>query len=820
MTTLQLTLTKQPCPLQNITLYEPVDPLLLDRLIDSSLLKESFNNIYVPFPNEKKQLIAYRNNLSNSKVAVKYVRNDDYGRVYPEKSLGLHSIRREIRHTLAKGKFYDIDIENAHPCFLYQICKQHNIKCKLLEHYVNNRDSYLKKIMNHYKTDKDGAKGFFIKIMYGSSMAKWKSSNKIDTSIEDLPFTKEFKKEFENISNEIVKANTEIYEFAKSKRKESGKQYHNGVTVSYFLQEYECRVLSAMFMYLNDNNYIKQDVCVLCADGIMVNEETFKSTLMQEFHDLIIQKIGFDLKFVVKEMSQGYSSKQIQDSILYDIITPTLTTSLIASIFRLLFGHEFVYVNGKLYFYNEVYWQFDNEDNILHKRIDKQFHDKLIFKITDVIRQCTLDTTDENKSASEDYMKRAKERLKAISCLKNSSYRKQVVEDICRYLTNNDIKFDSNPHLFAFTNNVYDLSIGQFKQPVYSDYISQTCCYEYSSFYPTSRVENLHKLLDTIFPNPKVKDHKLTIASTGLYGQLIEGLFVDTGAGGNGKSLLNSLLLKTFGEYGYKLPSEVLLKPISGGANPQVANINNKRFILAQEPDSNKKIVSSTIKELTGDTQINARGLYSSDCVVNIKSTFVIEANSIPNIDEVNDAVLRRLNGNIIPFISKFVSKSVYDETTDKNNLYIGNPYYKTDEFQDEYKQAMFMILAEYFIKFRQNNYNFPTPPRECFDQSKSFLMRSDNIYDWFSEFYEADENSYVYVSDVYKLFTSSTYYANLSKSDKRKYNAKYFLEKVGENLFLKQHLKQRDNYFNKIKLKKPFLCGFREIEQDDEDEE
>ena len=46
----------------------------------------------------------------------------------------------------------------------------------------------------------------------------------------------------------------------------------------------------------------------------------------------------------------------------------------------------------------------------------------------------------------------------------------------------------------------------------------------------------------TIFPNSRVKGHKFTIASTGLYVQLMEGLFVDTGGGGGNGNIINQLV--------------------------------------------------------------------------------------------------------------------------------------------------------------------------------------------------------------------------------------------------------------------------------------
>ena len=116
------------------------------------------------YENEKQQLVNYRKLIKNNKAKVIYNRAKriKYGRVGPSKALGLFSIRREIRHTLAKGHYIDIDIENCHPVLLLQICEANNIRCKYLKKYVTKRDEYLKEVMDQYNVDRDNAK----KIIY------------------------------------------------------------------------------------------------------------------------------------------------------------------------------------------------------------------------------------------------------------------------------------------------------------------------------------------------------------------------------------------------------------------------------------------------------------------------------------------------------------------------------------------------------------------------------------------------------------------------------------------------------------------------------
>jgi len=119
------TLTPSPSILNNIELFEPIDYNKLNKLLNSKLNKNSSDW------NETKQLSKYIKNY-NSKtglVKVKYTRNDliEFGRVNPEFNLGLHTIRREIRHTISNDYLMDIDMVNCHPVILLQICKKYEM---------------------------------------------------------------------------------------------------------------------------------------------------------------------------------------------------------------------------------------------------------------------------------------------------------------------------------------------------------------------------------------------------------------------------------------------------------------------------------------------------------------------------------------------------------------------------------------------------------------------------------------------------------------------------------------------------------------------
>jgi phage/plasmid-associated DNA primase len=194
------------------------------------------------------------------------------------------------------------------------------------------------------------------------------------------------------------------------------------------------------------------------------------------------------------------------------------------------------------------------------------------------------------------------------------------------------------------------------------------------------------------------------------------------------------------GDYSYVLPSEILLKPLKTGNNPEVANMNNKRLVIAREPDKNLLFNCATIKEITGGTELNARLNYSNDTKTILNLSFILECNDKPKLNEVNDALSRRILD--IPFKNKFVDKDIYDELddTDKKTTFLINKYYKTNEFKNNYKQTLFIILTEYYKEYFNNGSNLPTT-NEVRERNKAYLKSSDELLNWFEDHFEKTDN-------------------------------------------------------------------------------
>jgi len=514
---------------------------------------------------------------------------------------------------------------------------------------------------------------------------------------------------------------------------------------------------------------------------------------------------------------------------LKELFDDDFSSGRFAQYFAKEYNEQFICVKTNIYHFNGVYWKKDFKNLILHKFIDEVVYSTImkvildnLFKIVEQIREKQSEMDGYNDKDPARYaikseiseLERKKSNIeftkKTYNKIREHACRKQLIEDIIIHL-NCDIELDTNPYLFAFENKVFDLKLGNFTKPNPKDYLTLSCGWYYNESYDLkTRKSELMKIIDTIFPEIAVRDFYLEAASTGLFGQQTEYLFIATGSGGNGKSLLNTLIMSSIGNYAYNIPSSTLLKEIKEGANPQMALLDKKRFVLTAEPDAKRRIHSSTMKEITGNKTLNVRDNYSSVCDTTLHNSTFMEANELPLLTEVNDAIIRRIK--TIPFISSFVDQNTYDSLEDKTNIFVGNTFYKSDEFLSQNKQALFHILVEYFKIFMKNNNKISAMPQSCYEVGRKYFMMSDGFYAWFSDNYKKDETGMEYVSDIFEKYKYSSAFELLSKEDKRKHTKSRFNEDIQKHMFLKKQYIPRHTTFNRIKIDKPAIVGYKYI--------
>ena len=98
------------------------------------------------------------------------------------------------------------------------------------------------------------------------------------------------------------------------------------------------------------------------------------------------------------------------------------------------------------------------------------------------------------------------------------------------------------------------------------------------------------------------------------------------------------------------------------------------------------------------------------------------------------------------------------------------------------------------YQKYKHTNGILVLPP-SVIERSARYLELSCNIVQWFRDNYEeARPSEYVSIKDAYELFISSDFISGLSRSERVKYNRKYFVEYIQSNIFFRKYYADRFN--------------------------
>ena len=247
--------------------------------------RAKINNSYTdPLINLKK-IIKGRSDVLHTKY--NYSKNlKTYGRLFAT-SVSLQSMPREIRNALAVGKYYDIDMKNAHPVLLAQYCKKNGIRCDIVDKYVANRDEILEEVSKQNNTTPEEAKFIILSLLNGGVCEDIKGEF-IDT----------FKNEIKTIHNMMCVINIEEYKKVKS-RKEWNKE---GTLVNVVICKLEHQLLMNAVFFMRSKGY---NVDVLVFDGLMVRKGDLvvDEYILEELEKYIKEKTEYDMKFVDKSIT-------------------------------------------------------------------------------------------------------------------------------------------------------------------------------------------------------------------------------------------------------------------------------------------------------------------------------------------------------------------------------------------------------------------------------------------------------------------------------------------------------------------------------------
>jgi P4 family phage/plasmid primase-like protien len=425
-------------------------------------------------------------------------------------------------------------------------------------------------------------------------------------------------------------------------------------------------------------------------------------------------------------------------------------------------------------------WFEYNDMNILNNT--KETPSSLLNNISNILQDIILEHRNYLKPSEKHY----KEKMKLInSCFKmlgNSKFISGVIDYLKNYYTINELykKIDNTKNIIAFNNCLFDLSIGTFRDIKPSDYVSKTTGYNINKKSNDKIRDELNKILLDIFDNQKMINYFKYVISSSFFGNKRQLIYIHTGSGANGKSLLGDLLKNTMGDYLYNVDSNFLTEMKSSGANSNLANSRGRRYLSVQEPEGEFLNVEF-IKKITGQKEITTRELYKSNITFDVLFTPHLQCNIKPKLNKLDGGIVRRLN--IINYPNKFVDTPTLP--TEKKRDYNLPEKLEKLEYYNEYM----LILLEHITKWRNVDVQDIDIPLEVSKEVDEYINDNNPLKAYLEKYYDITKKS----NDKIKC-TELLEHFLANDENERGLNRKTFVDYMISNNFAKK--KSDGNYY------------------------
>jgi len=815
------------CELINVKVLEY---LLANEKFYNDYFTEERNKLKIKFADSKyeynvfaliKKFIKNIIKIDNSDygyLLVSYKKADgiDYGRWYSKKSIGLQSIKGSIRHTVCLNKWIDIDQVNSHLVILQQLFTKNNIDCDILNYIIANREEYLQSIMDELGITRGEAKRIIISVMNGGSTYK-------STIVADFK-----DKVFDHIKTICLLPQYNYILEDCLKKVEKEKSYNlYGKCISKILQVIENDLLEHYVHFLIDKNYIPKVILngkeyfltSLIFDGLQIPyhpDIVSNDTILKECQAYTFEHTGYNVDIIIKPFDNALELPDNYADILDDIpaiinnlrtglehfknnnrkiidkAIDTLTHYDTAVIFSVMLKDKVYCEDDKNWYYCNPYniWKY-NSSAVILDAIIPVIGDELLELVKKEYVSKAMDNSLE-KEERDKMLKLAEKVEKLINNIKHTSYRNSVVKgNYSLYIKQkfNQKYLDSNTHLFAFSNKLFDFSLNPDKKENLTindfirdikpkDYIMTNTGYAFPLLCDEENkdLKFLNKYLDDLFPvieiekddddddddikddikkiklNEGKKEYVLNMISTSLNGANNEqSVMFHTGRGSNSKTTLFSLIEKVFGDYYISLSSETFTEKKKANACNDLYKLKGKRFCTFNEPDDTNgtELQASTLKEF-GDnsfTKLHGNQKYKDPIEFPNQSTLHGAMNKKPNVSGVDGGIKRRVK--IIEYTTQFV-----DDPKDKNYERKIDPDFMKEVNKDDTRDVFIMMLLKNWINNVKDHKKI-TVPKCIIDDSAEYCDNCDVVKQFLNDGYEitGDSKDRIKSNEIYLTF-------------------------------------------------------------------
>jgi P4 family phage/plasmid primase-like protien len=406
-------------------------------------------------------------------------------------------------------------------------------------------------------------------------------------------------------------------------------------------------------------------------------------------------------------------------------------------------------INKIWYVYENHHWKQD-KGNSLRNKISEEMYDIYRSKHQELfLAMEEVDPDEEEYTASQ---KRLKWIADVSVRLKHTTDKNNIFKEVHELFYDEDFskKMDENRYLVGCRNGVIDLKNSIFRNGYPNDYITKSTNINYIGDELKSNskiVDEINDFMDKLFPVESLRTYVWKQLAATLIGENRNQAFnIYRGSGSNGKSLLTDLMSFVLGEYYADIPVTLVTEKRVGIGNTssEIMQLKGVRFALMQEPSKDARINEGMMKQLTGDSKMQARALYHEAESFAIQFHLVVCTNTLFEVGSNDDGTWRRIR--VVDFMSKFV---------DDGDTLIEEPKYKfkKDPQLKEKLTQWAPVFLSMLTKLAFETQGIVTPCDEVMIASNQYRQGQDHISGFINEMVISQPGSKIGKRDLMEQF-------------------------------------------------------------------
>lgn len=665
-----------------------------------------------------------RNATKGNELRVAYLRgkkfkSEEYGRITPEKGIGLALIERDMRNFLANKFYFDLDMVNSQPVILEQICKRKGWECDVLAKFNAEREDYMKQLHG----DRNKAKQMVMTMLFGDLVVPEKHEffNGLVAQLKCIT------------DNLYASAPEDIKKIAKKHKKWNEK----GSVCACILQQEEFKCLMALDKALCKEG---RELSVLMHDGGYVrkltDETELPTSLITFCEKVILEETGYSVVLKQKDMPTTFTIPETSDLIDPSVL---IDDKYAAEVFCEKMGDHLIRCNDGIYIFNTETGIWSNNEIDVKTAITKS---KLVFKQMGALGVRTFDYSGSLKSMKDCF-----------------SYLPHIIPNQPDYFLS---RTDSSAFKLLFQDGIYDFKTDTFTAAFDPNIIFH--CAIQLPFNKTEVAEDIAFVRQNLFENPfnntdtpRVLLHYLMRAICGDY--RMKKYIIGIGGTNSGKGTTAEKLTQTFGEYVSSFSgNSLLLRRGDTEATREMSwihRIAKSRIAISSEMkmSENAVIDGNMLKSIvSGGDVLTLRRVYENEHQFINTSTPFIFCNDLPKFSPADEGL--RLRTIVITYDYSFVPDPNPTIPSQKK----GDANLKQTLKDVKYSYALFHIIRQQYIEWKKMEYAEIVLPPSMIQDKNDWVPLTD-FADILSEKYEITKNPehMVLFDDVYKEIIRTT---------------------------------------------------------------